>query len=140
MHTDRRRFRSESLMRSSLCTHSCRIRLRTSRIRSWAEIIGTLGRLRRTGGDVCGGPNMSDSSSPARPALPGFVGRVIICCFAPRPSEMCGPAKFANQQKTKTLRAITVCSSHNSLYFMTFRVSSSCSLSMLCFFSAARTK
>uniref|UniRef100_A0A8D8E124 (northern house mosquito) hypothetical protein n=1 Tax=Culex pipiens TaxID=7175 RepID=A0A8D8E124_CULPI len=100
MHTDRRRFRSESLMRSSLCTHSCRIRLRTSRIRSWAEIIGTLGRLRRTGGDVCGGPNMSDSSSPARPALPGFVGRVIICCFASRPSEM-GTSEVCESTKNK---------------------------------------
>jgi hypothetical protein len=76
MQTLRLRLRSESLIRSSLWTHNWSIRFRTSRIFNWAEIIGTLGRLRRIGGDKCGGPKMSESSSATLDVF--VVGNVMV--------------------------------------------------------------
>lgn len=77
MQTLRRKFVSESLMRSSLCAHNCNIRLRSSRKRNFAEIIGTRGRVCLSG-DVRGGPNISESSSAA---LNVVVGNVIFNWF-----------------------------------------------------------
>lgn len=77
MHTLRRKFVSESLMRSNLCAHNCNIRLRSSRKRNFAEIMGTRGRVCRNG-DVRGGPNISESSSVA---LSVVFGSVIVVLF-----------------------------------------------------------
>lgn len=72
MHTLRRKFVSESLIRSNLWAHSCSILLRSSRKRNLADIIGTRGRVYRNG-DVRGGPNISESSSVAFKLVVGSV-------------------------------------------------------------------
>lgn len=59
-------------MRSNLCAHNCSIRLRSSRIRSLAEIMGTRGRACLSGGER-DGPNMSKSSAVALVVVPGNV-------------------------------------------------------------------
>lgn len=63
MQTLRLRFVSESLIFSNLLAHNCRMRFRSSRNRSLAEIIGTRGLLLFSSGVDRGGPNMSESSS-----------------------------------------------------------------------------
>lgn len=77
MHTLRRKFVSESLIRSNLWAHSCSILLRSSRKRNFADIMGTRGRVYRNG-DVRGGPNISESSSVAFKLV---VGSVILFGF-----------------------------------------------------------
>lgn len=77
MHTLRRKFVSESLIRSNLWAHSCNILLRSSRKRNLADIMGTRGRVYRNG-DVRGGPNISESSSVAFKLV---VGSVILFGF-----------------------------------------------------------
>lgn len=70
-------------MRSNLCAHNWSIRLRSSRNRSLAEIIGTRGRVWRMG-DVLGGPNISESSSVAFNVVVGsviFFGCVSMCLY-----------------------------------------------------------
>lgn len=74
MQTLRRKFVSESFIRSNLCAHNCSIRFRSSRKRSLAEIMGTRGRA-CLNGEVRGGPNMSESSSVAFNVI---VGNVIV--------------------------------------------------------------
>lgn len=74
MHTLLRKFVSESFMRSNLCAQSCNIRLRSSRKRNLAEIMGTRGRA-CLNGEVRGGPNISESSSVAFNVV---VGSVIV--------------------------------------------------------------
>lgn len=83
MHTLRRKFISESLMRSNLWAHNWSIRLRSSRNRSLAEIIGTRGRVWRMG-DVLGGPNISESSSVAFNVVVGSVIFVVCLCVCIR--------------------------------------------------------
>lgn len=76
IQTLRRKFVSESFMRSNLCAHNCNILFRSSRKRNLAEIMGTRGRACLSG-DVRGGPNISESSSFAFNVV---VGSVIVLC------------------------------------------------------------